>query len=231
MRGVCASQPADAQGISDSDALFEAERSGRPFLVFRDRDDHQRLFSFAPGSTSATVGRRPASDVVIDWDALVSRLHARFELADDGTWVIVDDGLSSNGTFVNEESVSGRRPLSDGDLLRFGSTKVMFRAPQPEPARQKPAADAAEKPATVQLSSTQRRVLVALGRLCKGAIKSDPATEQQIADELVLSVAEVRGHLGVLYAKLGVEDLPGDEPRVRLVERAFSTGLISERDL
>jgi predicted component of type VI protein secretion system len=230
MRGVSASQPADPRGRSDSDALVEAERAGRPFLVFRDRDDRQQLFFFAPRSKSASVGRRPSSDVVIDWDAQVSRLHARFERADEDIWSIVDDGLSSNGTFVNDERLSGRRRLSDRDTVRFGRTTVLFRAPAQAP--QIPRPDVAEKPAAVQLSSTQRRVLVALCRPCKGAMTTaDPATDQQIADELVLSVAEIRAHLSVLYAKLGVEDPPGDEPRVRLVERAFSTGLISERDL
>jgi pSer/pThr/pTyr-binding forkhead associated (FHA) protein len=230
MRCVSASQPADARGISDSEALVEAERSGRPFLLFRDRDDRQRLFFFAPGSASASVGRRRSSDLVIDWDTRVSRLHARFERAEDDAWAIVDDGLSSNGTFVNEERVSGRCRLSDGDILRFGITRVLFRAPGPAPETRP--AEVAETPAAVQLSSTQRRVLVALCRPCKGAMTSaDPATDQQIAEELVLSVREVRAHLTVLYAKLGVEDLPTAEPRARLVERAFSTGLISERDL
>jgi DNA-binding NarL/FixJ family response regulator len=41
----------------------------------------------------------------------------------------------------------------------------------------------------------------------------------------------VKTHLGVLYAKLGVEQDPGTESRIQLVERAFSAGLISQRDL
>ena len=60
---------------------------------------------------------------------------------------------------------------------------------------------------------------------------ASPATDEQIAEELFLSVGAVRTHLRVLYAKLGVEQLPENETRVRLVERAFSAGLISERDL
>jgi pSer/pThr/pTyr-binding forkhead associated (FHA) protein len=227
---VSASQPLDANGISDSEALAEAERSGRPFLVFRDRDGRQQLFLFAPGSASASVGRRPSSDLVIDWDPQVSRLHARFERAGEDGWAIVDDGPSSNGTFVNEERVSGTRALRDGDIVRFGATRVLFRAR--EPAQRRRPADPAEMPAALQLSSTQRRVLTALCRPCKGGVPSaQPATDQQIAQELVLSVGEVRGHLKVLYARLGLEQTPHSEPRARLVERALSTGLIAERDL
>ncbi len=72
---------------------------------------------------AASVGRRPSSDLLLDWDDQVSRLHARFERVED-EWEIVDDGLSSNGTFVNEERLNGRRRLKDGDTLRFGSTTV-----------------------------------------------------------------------------------------------------------
>ena len=32
-------------------------------------------------------------------------------------WVICDDGLSHNGTFVNGERVRGRRRLAAGDVL------------------------------------------------------------------------------------------------------------------
>jgi pSer/pThr/pTyr-binding forkhead associated (FHA) protein len=226
MSAVAAHPPAEAQ--ADVKALFEAERSGQPFLLYRDRDGRQRLFLFAPDSASASVGRGPSSDLVLDWDAQVSRLHARFERADDG-WALVDDGLSSNGTFVNEKRVSGKRGLNDGDTLRFGTTAVTFRAP----ARQRrEAASAPRKPAAVRLSTTQRRVLTALCRPHKGRSGlAHPATDEQIAEELVLSLGEVRAHLKVLCAKLDLDGAPGMEMRARLVERAFSTGLVSERDL
>jgi pSer/pThr/pTyr-binding forkhead associated (FHA) protein len=182
--------------------------SGRPFLQFRAADDSQQVFFFAPGSDTASVGRQESSDVVLDWDSQVSRVHARFERAGD-EWDLVDDGLSRNGTFVNGERLSGRRRLNDGDTVRFGATTMTFRAP---------AATAA-----VDLSTTQRRVLVALCRPYKGGSGlASPATDEQIAEELFLSAGEVRAHLKVLCAKLGVEQ------RVLVVERAFSAGLISE---
>lgn len=228
MGRVSANPPADAQSRSDLQARVEAERSGRPFLLFRDRDDRQQLFVFAPDSASASVGRRPSSDLVLDWDDQVSRLHARFERVDEA-WVLVDDGLSSNGTFVNEQRLRGRRRLTDGDRLRFGTTTVIFRSPKRERLE---IADAAETQAAVRLSTTQRRVLVALCRPYKDRIGfASPATDEQIAEELFLSVGEVRAHLRVLYAKLDVAELPQGETRVRLVERAITTGLISEREL
>jgi pSer/pThr/pTyr-binding forkhead associated (FHA) protein len=218
---------ARANPPSEVQARAEAERTGRPFLLYRDGDDSQRMFVFEPGLATASVGRRPPSDLRLDWDVRVSRLHARFERVQDG-WEVVDDGLSSNGTFVNEELVNGRRPLHDGDTLRFGSTTVTFRSPPHEtPAP----ADPGETPATVRLSTTQRRVLTALCRPCRAGNRSaDPATDEQIAEELFISAAAVRTHLRVLCAKLGVEPPAGDEARILLVQRAVSAGLIAQRD-
>ncbi len=228
MGGVSANRPADAQSISELKARVDAEGAGRPFLLYRDGDDRQQLFFFEPGSGDASVGRGPSSDLLLDWDGQVSRLHARFERVEDN-WEVVDDGLSSNGTFVNEERLSGRWRLNDGDTVRFGATTVTFRSPE---RAQPGTSDAAESPAAVRLSTTQRRVLVALCRPYKAGRRfASPATEQQIADELFLSVGAVKTHLRVLCAKLGVSELPRNETRIRLVERAFSAGLISERDL
>jgi pSer/pThr/pTyr-binding forkhead associated (FHA) protein len=232
MGRVPAQTPADAQLVSDLQARVEAERAGRPFLIFRDRDDRQQLFVFAPGTTQAEVGRQPSSDLALDWDDQVSRVHARFERAHDG-WLLVDDGLSRNGTFINEQRLNGRQRLNDGDTLRFGATTVTFRSPEAPAQTPAPGSDAPPAPpGDVVLSSTQRRVLVALCRPYKGRSRfPSPAADQQIADDLVLSVGAVRTHLRVLCAKLGVAALPGEATRVRLVERAFSAGLISERDL
>ena len=84
----------------------------------------------------------------------------------------------------------------------------------------------------MDLSTTQRRVLVGLCRPYKdGGSFATPATNQQIADELFLSVDAVKTHLRVLFAKFGIEALPQNQKRMRLVERAFYSGAISERDL
>jgi pSer/pThr/pTyr-binding forkhead associated (FHA) protein len=229
MRGVPANPPAGGQSVSELKARIDAERTGRPFLVYRDGDDNQRLFSFEPGVTQASVGRRQSSDLVLDWDEQVSRLHAQFERVEED-WTVVDDGLSRNGTFVNGERLSGRRRLADGDTVRFGGTTMTFRSPRAE--EQAGTAAASDIPMAVDLSTTQRRVLVALCRPYKeGTAFASPATNQQIADELFLSVDAVKTHLRVLFAKFAIEQLPQNQKRIRLVERAFYSGLISERDL
>lgn len=203
--------------MTELKARIEAERAGQPFLLFRGGDERQQLFFLAPGLSQVSVGRRSSADVALEWDEEVSRLHARFERIDDD-WTVVDDGLSRNGTFVNGERLAGRRRLRDGDRLTFGATAATFLVPA--------------RVADVTLSTTQRRVLVALCRPYKGpGGVASPAADAEIAEELFLSVAEVTAHLHVLCVKLGVDALPAGEQREALVERAFAAGLVSERDL
>jgi FHA domain len=228
MRRVAANPPAGTRSVTELKARIDAERAGQPFLLYRGADDRQQLFFFAPGRTHVSVGRRQSADVALDWDEQVSRLHARFERIDDD-WTVVDDGLSTNGTFVNGERLNGRRRLIDGDTLRFGATTMTFRSSW---ADEQATAVAGDLQSALDLSAGQRRVLVALCRPYKhGSSFASPATNQQIAQELVLSVDAVKAHLRVLFAKFGIEHLPQNQKRIRLVERAFYHGLISERDL
>src|SRR5512142_326450 len=192
---------APVQTASELKAQIEAEREGVPFLVYRD-----------------TVGRAAAADISVDWDTEVSRIHAELERM-GGDWTVADDGLSRNGTHVNGERVVGRRRLRDRDVIRFGQTVATYRQPL--------AADATETVVAsnvldrASLSDAQRRVIVALCRPFKdSAGYVTPATNQQIADELFLSVDAVKTHLRALFAKFGIEDLPQNQKRIRLVELA-----------
>lgn len=58
-----------------------------------------------------------------------------------------------------------------------------------------------------------------------------PATNQQIAEELFLSIEGVKTHLRGLFEIFGVQQVPQNEKRAMLVERAFLAGVITERDL
>ncbi len=215
--------------VNELKERIDAERSGQPFLLYRDESNQQRLFGLEPDRDHVSVGRRDSSDLVLDWDEQVSRLHAQFERVEQD-WTVVDDGLSRNGTFVNGERLTGRRRLSDGDAIRFGGTTVTFRSSQVDDSQG--TAVASQIPTAVDLSTTQRRVLVSLCRPYRaGTAFASPATNQHIADELFLSVDAVKTHLRVLFAKFGVEQLPQNQKRIRLVERAFYSGAISERDL
>jgi pSer/pThr/pTyr-binding forkhead associated (FHA) protein len=111
-----------------SDKIAAAERIGYPYLIYDDHLGHQQVLSLEDGWERVTVGRGAGTDLPLAWDSEVSRVHAELvRLGED--WVVVDDGLSRNGTFVNGELIERRRRLLDGDKLRFGDTDVRFRAP------------------------------------------------------------------------------------------------------
>jgi hypothetical protein len=223
------SSPPRPTSAPELKAQIEAERGGRPFLVFRDGDGEQRIVTVPPGAGALWVGRGESADLRLDWDEEVSALHAQIEVVRDEC-TLLDDGLSRNGSFVGGERVDGRRRLRDGETLRFGHTTVLFR--RPGEAAPEATAVAAEVSAAAAVSPGQRRVLVALCRPFKdGDAFASPPTNQAIAAELHLSVDAVKTHMRALFEKLGVEDLPQNRKRVALVERALQGGAVSRREL
>ncbi len=210
-------------------AQIEAERVGRPFLVYRDAEGEQLLLPVSPGSSGLWLGRSGSADLRLHWDEEVSSLHAQIEVVGEEC-VLVDDGLSRNGSYVNGERVRGRRRLRDRDMLRIGRTVILYRVPEDSATGSTVAA--ADALAAADVSPAQRRVLIALCRPFKdSAAFATPATNQQIAAELSLSTDAVKAHLRALFDKFDLGDVPQNRKRVALVERALQSGLISERDL
>jgi pSer/pThr/pTyr-binding forkhead associated (FHA) protein len=210
-------------------AQIEAERRGRPFLVLRDGEGEQRIVVVEEGVTELWVGRGEAAGLRLEWDGEVSSLHAQIEVVGDEC-TLLDDGLSRNGSFVGEERAHGRRRLRDGDTLRFGRTRVLYRRPGEDVPEA--TAIATEAPSAAAISPGQRRVLLALCRPFKGDNAfATPPTNQAIAAELHLSVDAVKTHMRALFEKLELEDLPQNQKRVALVERALRSGAVSRREL
>lgn len=223
------SEPTRRPSAVELKNLLAAERTGNPFLVFRDGEgcQHIRMLSGAQGLV--TVGRLPETDVSLRWDDEVSRLHAQLEPL-GSEWAIVDEGLSTNGTFLNGRRITGRQRLADGDVLRVGHSYLTFRHPAQAPLAQ--TVRAKELAAIGEISATRRRILVALCRPLqqRGGFVT-PATNQQIAAEVFLGVDAVKTHLRVLYHRFGLDDLPQNEKRARLAELALQVGLVSRREL
>lgn len=176
-----------------------------------------------------TVGRAAWADVVLEGDLLVSRMHSTLERV-GGVWTVVDNGLSRNGTFVNARRVSGRVHLHDRDEIRFGATVLTFCAPAEEDGPHTLVGEPLL--CAVPLTSAQRAVLLALCRPYKHERPyATPATNVHIAQELFLSVDAVKTHLRVLFRKLGIDELPQNQKRARLVEMALQFGLVSGAEL
>jgi DNA-binding winged helix-turn-helix (wHTH) protein len=70
------------------------------------------------------VGRDPSCGLCLDYPG-VSRRHARLALSND-TATIEDLG-SKNGTWVQDQRITGPTELRDGDRIRIGSAELIFR--------------------------------------------------------------------------------------------------------
>lgn len=205
--------------------MIAAERRGAPFLFLRDGDGGQLLVALE--ADRIVLGRAPGSDLHIAWDPRVSGVHAYLERR-GASWVIEDDGLSRNGTFVDGERLRGQRTLRDGEVIQVGDTRLGFRDPKPEHVV---ATVATPTVGTPTVSTAQHRVLVALCRPIAGGERSTPASNDEIARELVLSLAAIKSHMRALFERFGLEDLPQNEKRVRLAERALEGGVVRASDL
>jgi pSer/pThr/pTyr-binding forkhead associated (FHA) protein len=211
---------------ADLKQRIDLERRGVPFLLLRDGEGEQRLVELGAETTHLTVGRRPDNDVALTWDPEVSRVHA--ELARiGGDWIVSDDGLSRNGTFVNGERVIGRRRLREGDRLCFGETPIRFCHPVNAPSLTTAGVDIG---AHVPVTATQRAILIALCRPLETSAYGTPASNREIAVEVHLSVDAVKAHLRVLFERFGLDELPQNAKRAKLAGVVLVSGTVSPRD-
>jgi hypothetical protein len=207
--------------------LIATEQRGEPFLAYRDEEGCLRLFTMSEGHTSM-VGRRCEMELSIPWDFEVSGFHAELRCT-GGECTIVDDGLSTNGTYVNGKRLSGRQRLRPGDRIRVGATWLAFVRPAAITVGE--TTRTADRP-VVHLTDMQRRVLIALCRPYRdGSRFAAPATNQHIAAEVFLGVDAVKVHLRNLFGRFGLADLPQNEKRRRLAESALQSGLIDAHEL
>src|SRR3954453_7395216 len=95
------SSPLKAHSASPAELRerIEAERRGRPFLVFRDDEHEQRILDLDRQGERLSVGRGATNEVSLPWDTEVSRLHAELECV-SGEWTVCGEGLLRNGTYV-----------------------------------------------------------------------------------------------------------------------------------
>ena len=103
--------------VLESDVPATAvSRGPRPFIVF---EHHQTVLL----EGSNVIGR--ALEAAIQCDVTgVSRHHARIVVA--GGTAMLEDMESKNGTFLNNVRVTSA-PLADGDTIRLGKAKLVFR--------------------------------------------------------------------------------------------------------
>ncbi len=199
-----------------------------PRLCYIDDEGRQRELLLSTSAPRVVVGRSAKADVALTSDHEISLLHAVIEWM--GThWVIVDEDLSSNGTFVNGERLSGRRRLRPDDSIRVGDSLLTFHDVSDDDGETD---FDASMPAITPPTKAENAVLVAMCRPFKhNPSFGSPASNPQIADELGIGIDTVKTHVRALFEKFGLENLPRSQKRTRLVERAMQSGIVTERDL
>ncbi|MGK2937094.1 MAG: FHA domain-containing protein, partial [Solirubrobacteraceae bacterium] len=124
--------------------------------------------------------------------------------------VVVDDGLSRNGSFLNGARIRGRRRLVDGDELRFGRTRLVYHAPPRRPS--------AAARSVGQLAPDELRVLIELARPRRADALAAPATDTTIACALDLGLAVVRDMIARACVELRIDTADGARARARLAD-------------
>jgi len=196
------------------------------YLIYRGADDGHVVVDLT--GERITIGRRTTNDVVLDWDSEISRVHAALERLGDA-WTVVDEGLSLNGSYLNGHRVTSRRRLRDGDVLSVGRVAIAFRTPAESVSLATVTALGPQMGAL--LTPAQRRVLTALCRPFKDSAYATPATNREIASELVVGIRAVKSTLRALFTLFGVDALPQNQKRANLALQALRSGAITRREL
>jgi hypothetical protein len=118
--GLITAEP--AQTLPQTAAETHTVSSNRPPLGSLTPDDHPNDV-YPLLDVECTIGRSESNTIALP-DASVSSSHARVVRTDSG--FVLEDLASRNGTFVNGDRISEKRPLLDGDLIRFGKVIMLF---------------------------------------------------------------------------------------------------------
>ena len=95
------------------------------YLVVRQGPSSRQEYSITEPAIS--IGREADNDIIL-FDPEVSRRHAQITFK-GGRYYIEDLG-STNGTFVNQQLVTGSVPLANGDIIDMGeSARLTFHGP------------------------------------------------------------------------------------------------------
>jgi two-component system, cell cycle response regulator len=81
---------------------------------------------FVISKNALLIGRSEEANIRIDYDNFCSRKHAL--LFWENKKCMIKDLKSTNGTFVNDKRISKPTILTEGDIVRLGTTKIIISA-------------------------------------------------------------------------------------------------------
>jgi pSer/pThr/pTyr-binding forkhead associated (FHA) protein len=107
---------------SAADALVDADVNGfAPRLLVEHAPGHEPGTAYDLGR-GATLGRGNV-EIRLD-DPFASSRHAR--ISREGHVVVIEDLGSTNGTYLNNEPLTGPQPLHPGDRIRIGDSEFSY---------------------------------------------------------------------------------------------------------
>ena len=110
----------DKTRVSQVSRIADKRPTGTPcFVQIYGKDLGKK---YALDKVQMTIGRGPDNAIVCDMDN-VSRTHCKIYVSAGGNYV--EDMGSTNGTFINDEELSSRRKLKNGDFIKVGG--VIFK--------------------------------------------------------------------------------------------------------
>jgi pSer/pThr/pTyr-binding forkhead associated (FHA) protein len=114
--------PIDATGMySAADGLGGVDDEFEPRLLVEQAIGHEAGIAYDV-SGGATLGRGDV-EIRLD-DPFASSRHAR--ITRQGHVVVIEDLGSTNGTYLNEQPLTGPQPLHDGDRIRIGDSEFSY---------------------------------------------------------------------------------------------------------
>jgi pSer/pThr/pTyr-binding forkhead associated (FHA) protein len=119
--GPVTAPPPDATGLH-SIAPASVDGSNEPRLIVERAPGHTPGMEYDVGE-GAVLGRGDQAEIRLE-DPFASSRHAR--LVRQGGIVVLEDLGSTNGTYLNEELVTGPQPLHRGDRVRIGDSEFTY---------------------------------------------------------------------------------------------------------
>ena len=114
--------PSDATGMYAASQAPGGPGDGDPRLVVERAPGHTAGMEYDIGE-GAVMGRGDQAEIRLE-DPFASSRHAR--LVPQGGIVVIEDLGSTNGTYLNEELLSGPQPLHRGDRVRIGDSEFTY---------------------------------------------------------------------------------------------------------
>ena len=121
--GPVAPPASDATGVLPASRVTNAAGDGlEPRLVVERAPGHAAGMEYDVGE-GAILGRGDQAEIRLE-DPFASSRHAR--LLRQGGIVVLEDLGSTNGTYLNEELLTGPQPLHRGDRVRIGDSEFTY---------------------------------------------------------------------------------------------------------